>query len=90
MIAYTPFIDPIDLHGAWFVLLIPLSLGIAVVWKAVRLPDEPAQSGKHVFPLRKYAVEVAVMTVQIILGMIGLGLLIYLIVQHAAPLLVPR
>ena len=40
MIAFTPFVDPF--HGAWdwwYVLLPPLALGIALVYKAMRCED---------------------------------------------------
>src|SRR5947207_3901930 len=29
-LAYTPFIDPINAHRWWYLLLVPLALGIAV------------------------------------------------------------
>jgi len=38
-LAYTPFIDPLDLHGVWFLLLIPLGVLTAASYKSVRVPD---------------------------------------------------
>lgn len=78
MLAWRPFIDPLDLHGMWFLFLIPLSLGIAVVYKAVRLRS-----------MDRYWQNVAVMTGQIIVGMIALGALSYVVIQVVVPLLVP-
>lgn len=31
-----PFVTPAPIWGAWWVLLLPLLLGIALVWKATR------------------------------------------------------
>ena len=35
---YRPFIDPIQIHGLWWLLVVPMALGVAVVYKAVRMP----------------------------------------------------
>lgn len=78
-LAYTPFIDPIDFHDWWFTLLVPISLGISIAYKAVRVPD-----------LRSYWRQVVVLTVQIVLSMIGLGIGAYLFVVHIVPLIAPR
>lgn len=66
---YRPFIDPITLHEHWFWLLIPMAIGVAMVYKAVRLRE-----------LDRYWRAVAVMTAQIIVGMIVLGLASYLLI----------
>lgn len=75
---WRPFLDPLDLHGAWFLLLIPLALGIAIVYRAVRLPD-----------LDKYWAKVLVLTIQIVLSMVLLGVASYLFIQVAVPMLMP-
>lgn len=77
-LAYRPFIDPIDAHRLWFLLLIPLALGVSIVYKAVRTDD-----------LRTYWRQVLVMTVQIVVGIIALGAASYLIIQHLLPAIVP-
>ncbi|HPO92019.1 MAG TPA: hypothetical protein PL072_00985 [Phycisphaerales bacterium] len=66
---YRPFIDPLTIHDSWYWLLIPMALGIALVYKAVRLQT-----------LEKYWRQVAIMTTQIVIGMILLGAASYLIV----------
>jgi hypothetical protein len=78
LLAYRPFIDPINLHDWWFLLLGPMALGISIAYKAVRMLD-----------LKDYVRQVVLMTVQIILGMIGLGIASYLFVQHVLPLVAP-
>ena len=63
-LAYRPFLDPINpLQHYWFLLVIPLSLGIALSYKAVRVWD-----------MSTYWREVVVMTLQLVLGMIAMGL----------------
>lgn len=69
-----PFIDPIDIHKVWFLLLIPLALGIAVTYKAVRMPD-----------LKGYPRQVLMMTIQTIIGMVVLAIGFYLLVQVYVP-----
>lgn len=38
-LAYTPFLDPLDLDEYWLWLLLPLVFLIAVVYKAIKLND---------------------------------------------------
>jgi hypothetical protein len=64
------FIDPLDLHAAWWVLLLPMAFFIAMAYKAVRLTS-----------LDRYWSQVAMMTAQIILGLGALALG-FLIVFH--------
>lgn len=62
LLAWRPFLDPIDAHRWWYLLLIPVSLGVSLAYKAVRSRD-----------LARYHREVLIMTAQVILGMIGLA-----------------
>lgn len=82
-LAYRPFIDPIDAwlpwaHDAWFVLLIPLALGISIAYRAVRAED-----------FSRYWLSVLKMTAQVILGMVALTLAGYIFVLVLMPLLTP-
>lgn len=77
--AYRPFLDPIDAHKYWFLLIVPLAIGISFAYKAVRVSD-----------LREFPRQLAVMTIQIILAMIGLGIAFYLFVQFVVPFITPR
>jgi hypothetical protein len=70
ILAWTPFIDPIDAHRTWYLLLIPLVFFVSMVWKAVRLPT-----------LESYWRQVLLMTLQGVVGMVALALSSYLLVQ---------
>jgi hypothetical protein len=74
---YRPFIDPIDVHSYWFLMLIPLAFGVALVYKAVRVSD-----------IQELPRQTLVLMVQIILGMIGLGAGFYLFVNVVLPRIV--
>ena len=77
LVAWIPFLQPMPSPGPWWPLfLLPLSLGIAMVYKAVRTVD-----------LRRYPREVIVMTTQIVGAMVGLAIVLALIVQVLIPLL---
>lgn len=76
---HRPFIDPIELHQWWFVLLIPMALLVSMTYKAVRLPT-----------LERYWRNVCIMTMQIILGMIGLGAATYFVVFVVAKMVAER
>lgn len=69
-LAWRPFLEPLDLQRAWFILLLPLAVGISVVYKAVRL-----HSMDH------YLKEVGIMTVQVVVGMLALAVGFYLLVE---------
>lgn len=85
-----PFIDAMTLHSAWFTMLVPLAIFIAIIWKAVRLPDELRPDGTIGFPWRRYSLGVVSMSVQIVASMFALGAASYLIVQYAVPALAPK
>ncbi|MCC6321811.1 MAG: hypothetical protein IT438_10310 [Phycisphaerales bacterium] len=71
---WRPFIDPINVHESWFLLLVPMAFGVAVVYKAVRMQE-----------LNRYWMHVIYMTAQIVIAMILLGAATYLIVIRFAP-----
>ncbi len=77
-LAYTPFIDPIDLHDWWFLLLIPMAFFVACAYKAVRVPS-----------MRKFWPQVISFTIQIVGGIALLGLAAYLVLGYAIPSLAP-
>jgi len=77
LLAYTPFLDPMPmLGGMWWLTLAPLALGIAVVYKAIKLDD-----------MRRYTAQVAMMTMQIIAVMVALAVGIQLVVGWIVPML---
>jgi hypothetical protein len=75
LLAYIPFLDPVDwVHDWWYLLILPMCFGIATIHKALRMDD-----------LRRFWREVASLTVVILLYMIGLAAALVLIVQLAIP-----
>ncbi len=71
MLGYIPFLHPMSfVHEWWYLLIVPLSFGIAVIYKAVRLTS-----------LRHYWRSVLVMTAQIVLAMVGLAVAVILVVM---------
>lgn len=77
LLAWTPFIQPMNVfHDWWYLLIVPLSFGIAVIYKAVRSPT-----------LVGFWRDAFMMTMQIVLAMIGLAIAVTLIVQVGIPML---
>ena len=77
LLAYVPFFSPINFFQTWWILLaLPLALGISIIYKAMRY---------RVY--RNYWRQVAVMTVQIVLGMAGMMIVLYMFVDFVVPLL---
>ena len=77
MLAWTPFLDPINaLQSVWLLLLIPFTIAISMIWKAVKTPS-----------LRDYPRDVAVMTMQILLAMLALSIALGIMVQFVIPML---
>jgi len=35
-LAFVPFLDPVPVWNYWYLLVLPLCVGIAVVWKSVK------------------------------------------------------
>jgi len=78
LLAYTPFLDPIDANSWWYLLLVPLAFGIAVVYKACRMPT-----------LDSYWRQVIVLTVQIVVGIVALGAASFVFIQFIVPFIDP-
>ena len=80
ILAWIPFLEPFSaLQPWWWALIAPLSLGISMMYKAIRLPD-----------LGAYWRQVALMTAQVILALIGLALGLAILVEVIIPLLPVR
>ncbi len=77
MLGYVPFLDPINVfHDWWYLLIIPLSFGIAAIYRALKMAE-----------LDGYWRSVATMTVQIVIVMAALALGLVLWVQLVIPAL---
>ncbi len=77
-LAYTPFIDPLELHDQWYLLIIPIAIFIAIGYKAVRCTD-----------MKNYAREVFIFTMQILLGLGALAVLSTIVITVLIPMLAP-
>lgn len=76
-LAYRPFLEPLPIRGAaWWLLIIPLALGVSVVYKAVRART-----------LERYWIGVAAMTTQIIVVMVLLAVGVHVLVEFVIPML---
>ncbi len=76
-LAYIPFLDPINaLHDWWYTLIVPLSLGISIIYRALRLER-----------LDRFWSAAAILTVQILVAMGALGIVLVMLVQGIIPLL---
>jgi len=74
--AYTPFLDPLDLHDQWWFTLIPIAFFVSMAYKGVRMKT-----------LEGYWRYTLLMTAQIILGMIGISVFLYVLVEVLVPVL---
>jgi len=75
LLAYIPFVHPLTIfHEWWYLLLVPLSFGISVIYKAIRLNS-----------LEHFWHQVAAMTVQIVLAMIGLAIAMIILIVVVIP-----
>ena len=75
LLAYIPFVHPLTVfHEWWYLLLVPLSFGISVIYKAIRLNS-----------LQHYWRQVTAMTVQIVLAMIGLAIVMIILIVVVIP-----
>jgi len=74
---YRPFLDPLPDFGPWWwLLLIPLALGISIAYKAVRVRS-----------MDRYWPNVLTMTVQIVLAMVLLAVGAHVFVEWIVPAL---
>ncbi len=75
LVGYVPFVDPINVfHDWWYLLLIPLSFGISVIYRALKMRN-----------LDRFWRAVAMMTVQIVLVMAALAMALVVLVQLVVP-----
>lgn len=77
-LAYTPFIDALPLHEAWFLLIVPMTIFLAIGYKAVRCSN-----------MRHYPKEVVVFIVQIlgVMALLAIGFTIF--VNVLVPMIAP-
>jgi len=75
LLCYIPFVYPMEVfNDYWYFLILPLSFGIAVIYKALYLGG-----------LNHFWRHATIMTVQIVLAMVALAILLILFVQYVIP-----
>ncbi len=80
LLGWIPFLEPMNaLQDIWYLLLIPFAFGVSVIYKAY-----------HLNTLAKYWREVAMMTLQVVLAMVGLGIALAVLLQVIIPALPVR
>lgn len=80
---YVPFLTPINaLQDPWWITLVPFSILVSVIWKAIRVRD---LARPRDLPL--YFRDVAVMSTLMIGGMVLLGLLLGVLIEVLIPMM---
>jgi len=77
-LAYTPFIDALAVHEYWYLLIVPMSIFLAIGYKAVRCSD-----------LSKFIREVIVFTIQVLGGLLLLAIAFTLVIVVLLPMIAP-
>lgn len=76
MLAYVPFLQPLNIHDAWWFTLLPMAFFISLAYKGVRLKSLEARS---------FWRAVAVMSAQIVVALVALAVGLWLFVEHVVP-----
>ena len=79
VLAWRPFLDPLNLHEYWWAFLIPLSLGVSFTYKAVRVRE-----------MRELPRATLLMTAQVILAMVLLGAATFVLLEFVLPRIIPQ
>jgi|TARA_B100001964_G_scaffold24371_1_gene24353 hypothetical protein len=75
MLGWIPLIEPMfGLVGLWYWLVIPLVIGISMVYKAIRIPEDGP-----------WGREVIIMTAQVLVGLVALAVLLGVMVKYVIP-----
>ena len=79
LLAWRPILDPIALPaGSWWITILPLAMGIAMSYKAVRIPERNGW-------WKLYIRASLIMSVQIVTLIALLALMLHLVVEIFAP-----
>jgi uncharacterized membrane protein YqgA involved in biofilm formation len=77
-LAYTPFIDALAVHEYWYLLIVPMSIFLAIGYKAVRCSD-----------LSNFVREVIIFTIQVLGGLLLLAIAFTLVIVVLLPMIAP-
>jgi len=72
----TPFLDPMNIHAAWWYTTLPMALLVSMAYKAAKQQD-----------MTTYWRGVSVMTASILVGMIGFAFGLHALVEWIIPAL---
>ena len=73
--AWIPFVSPMNwMQSIWYITLIPLALGISMIYKAIRVTH-----------LRTYWTQVGMLTSQIVLTIVLLAIALIVFVRFIIP-----
>ena len=76
LVAWVPFLGPMNwMQSLWYLFLVPLAFGIAMIYKAIRTTH-----------LRAYWPQVGALTFQIVLAIAAMAIALILFVRHVLPL----
>jgi hypothetical protein len=78
VLAWRPFLDPVNLHEYWWAFLVPLSVGVSFTYKAVRV--------NH---MRELPRATLLMSAQVILAMVLLGVAAFILLEFVLPRIIP-
>ena len=72
---WIPFVSPMNwMQSIWYITLIPLALGISMIYKAIRVTH-----------LRTYWTQVGMLTIQIVLTIVLLAIALIVFVRFIIP-----
>lgn len=75
MLAWIPFLQPVpELVSMWYLLCIPLVMGVAMVYKALWIPEG-----------RSWGQQVVMMSILMVAGLAGLAVALGVFVQIVLP-----
>lgn len=75
LLAWTPVLEPMDLHDLWWLTLLPLALLTSTAYKAIRLRSMSGFGG-----------QVLTMTVQIVAAMFAIAVGLWLLAEVLVPM----
>jgi uncharacterized membrane protein len=79
LLAWRPFLDPLNLHEYWWAFLVPLALAVSFTYKAVRVRE-----------MRELPRATLLMTAQVILAMVMLGAAAFILLEFVLPRIIPQ
>jgi hypothetical protein len=86
LLAYRPFLDPLDAPSLWWAFLFPLALLIAIAYKGVRMHEIEHMDRRWGGAFVRAA---GFMTLQIVAGIVLLWIASYIVILKLLPIIAP-